>query len=105
MKADSAQKCSQVVPHPSTNWALRRLTSEVRRDPVHSTRYGRQQFEYLHCMTLAKNLAKSNSTGVGVRPGSPEGAVGFHVLMTCPAVKAALDNNNKSSSSRRRRVV
>ena len=43
MKADSTRKCSQVVPHPSTNWALRRLTSEVRRDPVHSTRYGRQQ--------------------------------------------------------------
>ena len=30
-------------PHPSTNRALCRLTSEVRRDPVHSTRYGRQQ--------------------------------------------------------------
>ena len=26
-----------------TNRALRRLTSEVGRDPVHSTRYGRQQ--------------------------------------------------------------
>ena len=32
---------SRAVPHPSTNRALRRLTSEVRRDPVHSTRYGR----------------------------------------------------------------
>ena len=30
-------------PHPSTNRALRRLTSEVGRDPVHSTRYGRQR--------------------------------------------------------------
>ena len=42
-KADSTQRSSQAVPHPSTNRALRRLTSEVRRDPVHSTRYGRQR--------------------------------------------------------------
>ena len=42
-KAGSTQGCSQAVPHPSTNRALCRLTSEVRRDPVHSTRYGRQR--------------------------------------------------------------
>ena len=42
-KADSTLRCSQAVPHPSTNRALRRLTSEVGRDPVHSTRYGRRQ--------------------------------------------------------------
>ena len=42
-KADSTRRSSQAVPHPSTNRALRRLTSEVRRDPVHSTRYGRQR--------------------------------------------------------------
>ena len=42
-KADSTRRSSRAVPHPSTNRALRRLTSEVRRDPVHSTRYGRQQ--------------------------------------------------------------
>ena len=29
-------------PDPSTNQALSRLTSEVKRDPVHSTRHGRQ---------------------------------------------------------------
>ena len=39
----STRGCSQAVPHPSTDRALCRLTSEVRRDPVHSTRYGRQQ--------------------------------------------------------------
>ena len=44
-KADSTLRSSQAVPHPSTNRALRRLTSEVRRDPVHSTRYGRQRQE------------------------------------------------------------
>ena len=42
-KAGSTQRSSRAVPHPSTNRALRRLTSEVGRDPVHSTRYGRQR--------------------------------------------------------------
>jgi hypothetical protein len=42
-KADSTLRSSQAVPHPSTNRALRRLTSEVGRDPVYSTRYGRQR--------------------------------------------------------------
>ena len=43
IKADSTLRSSRAVPHPSTNRALRRLTSEVERDPVHSTRYGRQR--------------------------------------------------------------
>ena len=42
-KGDSILRTSQAVPNLSTNRALRRLTSEVRRDPVHSTRYGRQR--------------------------------------------------------------
>ena len=42
-KADSTLRSSRAVPHPSTNRALRRLTSEVGRDPVYSTRYGRQR--------------------------------------------------------------
>ena len=42
-KADSTLRSSQAVPHPSTKRALCRLTSEVERDPVHSTRYGRQR--------------------------------------------------------------
>ena len=46
-KADSTLRSSRAVPHPSTDRALRRLTSEVGRDPVHSTRYGRwRQFSY-----------------------------------------------------------
>ena len=32
---------SQVVPHPSTNYANISLTSEIRRDPVWSDVYGR----------------------------------------------------------------
>ena len=46
VKADSTLRSSQAVPHPSTDRALCRLTSEVRRDPVHSTRYGRQRRWY-----------------------------------------------------------
>ncbi len=42
-KAGSTPRSSRAAPHPSTNRALRRLTSEVGRDPVHSTRYGRQR--------------------------------------------------------------
>ena len=42
-KADSTLRSSQAVPHPSTDRALRCLTSEVKRDPVHSTRYGRRR--------------------------------------------------------------
>ena len=44
-KADSTLRSSQAVPHPSTNRALCCLTSEVERDPVHSTRYGRRRHE------------------------------------------------------------
>ena len=43
LKAGSTLRCSQAVPHPSTNRALCCLTSEVERDPVHSTRYGRRR--------------------------------------------------------------
>ena len=42
-KADSTLRSSQAVPHPSTDRALRCLTSEVKRDPVHSARYGRRR--------------------------------------------------------------
>ena len=45
-KAGSTLRSSQAVPHPSSNRALCRLTSEVRRDPVHSTWYGRQRYLY-----------------------------------------------------------
>jgi hypothetical protein len=43
IKADSTLRTFRAVHHPSTNRALCRLTSEVERDPVHSTRYGRQR--------------------------------------------------------------
>jgi hypothetical protein len=34
---------SQVVPHPSTNYANSWLTAEIERDPVCSTVYGHNQ--------------------------------------------------------------
>ena len=46
-KADSTLRSSQAVPCPSTDRALRCLTSDVKRDPVHSTRYGRRQNVWL----------------------------------------------------------
>ena len=59
-KADSTLRSSRAVPHPSTNRALRRLTSEVRRDPVHSTRYGRQR--------KARSTSRSSMDVRGVKP-------------------------------------
>ena len=38
--------CSQAVSHPSTNQALRCLTSVIGREPVHSTWYGRSRLSY-----------------------------------------------------------
>ena len=57
-KADSTLRSSQAVPHPSTNRALRRLTSEVERDPVHSTRYGRQR----ECMTQSPQCISARAS-------------------------------------------
>ena len=40
-KANSTLRASRAVPHPSTDRAFRRLTSEFGWDRVHSTKYGR----------------------------------------------------------------
>ena len=53
-KADSTLRSSQAVPHPSTSRALCCLTSEVERDPVHSTRYGRRRQEWRQLAQNAK---------------------------------------------------
>ena len=66
IRAGSTLECSQAVPHPSTNWALCRLTSEVRRDLVHSTRYGRQRQDM--CQTLLLHLGKGGGAILGSRP-------------------------------------
>ena len=41
--ANGTRRTSQAVPHPSTDRALRRLTSEFGWDRVYSTQYGRWQ--------------------------------------------------------------
>ena len=74
MKADSTQKCSQVVPHPSTIRALCHLTSEVKRDPVHLTWYGRQRrmASADGNMPRVENMRKRPAIGLGKLPcGAP----------------------------------
>ena len=61
-KANSTLRASRAVPHPSTDRALRRLTSEVRRDPVHSTRYGRQRKQCVCILHNAGGPSKHAST-------------------------------------------
>ena len=47
-KAGSPRRTSQAAPHPGTNRALRRSTSEVRGDPVHSAWHGhRRLYAYM----------------------------------------------------------
>ena len=53
-------RASRAVPHPNADRALRRLTSEVRKDPVYSTRYGRQRFEFCSSCSKHFNFMKSN---------------------------------------------
>ena len=67
IKADSTQGSSQAVPHPSTNRALRCLTSEVERDPVHSTRYGRRRQPILRKMhePLQLDSLRGSSVKIG----------------------------------------
>ena len=68
-KADSTLRSSQAVPHPSTNRALRRLTSEVKRDLVHSTRYGRRRTSsvvthFSRGLMLVHHVKKISSPGI-----------------------------------------
>ena len=75
-KVSSTLRSSRAVPHPSTNRALRRLTSEFGRDPVRSTRYGRWrklgsffQSEDISCMTTTK--MEDCGMGQGVHAAHP----------------------------------
>ena len=67
-KADSTLRYSQAVPDPSTNRALSRLTSEVKRDPVHSTRYGRQRQVEGEQGQTCKHTAHASPRVSGRRP-------------------------------------
>ena len=76
-KAGSTRRCSRAVPHPSTNRALCRLTSEVRGDPVFSTRYGRhrnQSFSCRHSITAPlpfREVKKKDKERVTAPDGVP----------------------------------
>ena len=66
-RAGSTLRSSRAVPHPSTNRALRRLTSEVGRDPVHSTRYGRQRRQSAQYNGSGFNTVCADTTGYSVK--------------------------------------
>lgn len=66
---------SQVVPHPSTNYANTSLTSEIRRDPVLSCVYGHNQrqrlnanFDTTEIWTPGRRLTNRYSPRVVWRP-------------------------------------
>ena len=71
-KADSTLRSSRAVPHPSTNRTLRRLTSEVGRDPVHSTRYGRRRYERSAGSKIQKEQGGWQATLSQARPAQAE---------------------------------
>ena len=67
-KANSTLRASRAVPHPSTDRAFRRLTSEFGWDRVYSTKYGRwrkHQPEIEHASKRDfKSNAKTGKTGL-----------------------------------------
>ena len=82
-KADSTLRSSRAVPHTSTNRALRRLTSEVSRDPVHSTRYGRQRW-------LSRSQHHKRPHGfTGLIEGGAQGVVQPYATMRWPLLGGA----------------
>ena len=66
-RADSTLGTSQAVPHPSTIRALCHLTSEVGRDPVYLTRYGRQQMNSITIFLQQHQTGQAHCTP----PSSP----------------------------------
>ena len=53
VKRDYDTWCSQVVSNPSTNQALRGLTSLIRREVVLSSWYGRNSFFLTHTLIIS----------------------------------------------------
>ena len=54
-KANSTLRASRAVPHPSTDRAFHRLTSEFRWDRVYSMKYGRWQPLFQNLKLQAEN--------------------------------------------------
>ena len=76
-RADSTLGTSQAVPHPSTIRALCHLTSEVGRDPVYLTQYGRQQMNRISALFQRSSPASKpwerTSFSCSVLPWWPSG--------------------------------
>ena len=81
-KADSTLRYSQAVPDPSTNRALSRLISEVRRDPVHSTWYGRQRMSTcpINVLVSAGSQSRPSWMPLGLVPRKMDM---YHFKPTC----------------------
>ena len=93
-KAGSTLRSSRAVPHPSTNRALRRLTSEVGRDPVYSTRYGRQRqpCQTISCCTSAcedRADPSAECRSALPRPHPPFPALSFPIARDIPDMPGA----------------
>ena len=71
-KADSTLRTSQAVPHPSTIRALCHLTSEVERDPVHLTWYGRQRKYFFKFFCVLFAHASTSVKILTLLPGNRE---------------------------------
>ena len=90
------QRDSRGVPHRSTNRALRRLTSEFRWDPVHSTQYERRQTKhsskYTQPLPSSPHMLQTKTTQI--QPTNPYFAC-FHICdrAACPSrwIRAALN--------------
>ena len=93
------QRDSRGVPHRSTNRALRRLTSEFRWDPVHSTQYERRQTKhsskYTQPLPSSPHMLQTKTTQI--QPTNPYFACVFpHLRQGC--VPFALDTGDAKHS-------
>ena len=91
-KAGSTRRASQAVPHPSTDRALQRLTSEFERDPVYSLRYGRRRTP-TRTRTRTANHPTQNSNHP-MRRRNPHFA--FYMRISCPATGIPVEKTNKT---------
>ena len=102
VKADSTLRSSQAVPHPSTNRALRRLTSEVRRDPVYSTWCGRRRGHKSSSREGRKGRKVLQSSG-HARGGPPGKTLGRCRLFSRPPAQYQTTARDSQAKKKRRK--
>ena len=102
------QRDSRGVPHRSTNRALRRLTSEFRWDPVHSTQYERRQTKhsskYTQPLPSSPHMLQTKTTQI--QPTNPYFASYFASFagLRQGCVHFALDTGGAKRSTRMPRL-